>query len=79
MVWAKLIGWLAEKSCEPLDSANISAYSCLREVTSLEFLQHYLAKMGHRDLLVTHTILLASADCLYPYPRVASAAPVASF
>src|ERR1700693_2152808 len=79
MIWTKLIGRLAEESCEPLDSANISAYSCLREVTSLEFLQHYFAKMGHRNLLVTHTILLASTDCFYLYPRVASAAPAASF
>jgi len=28
---------------------------------------------------VTHTILLASADCLFLYPREASAAPAASF
>jgi hypothetical protein len=28
---------------------------------------------------VTHTILLASADCSYLYPREASAAPAASF
>src|ERR1700722_10276064 len=35
--------------------------------------------MGHGDLLVTHTILLASADCSYFYPREASAAPAASF
>src|SRR4029077_7877259 len=35
--------------------------------------------MGHRDLLVTHTILLASAECSYFYPREASAAPAASF
>src|ERR1700693_4359149 len=78
MIWTKLIGRLAEESCEPLDSANISAYSCLREVTSLEFLQHYFAKMGHRNLLVTHTILLASTDCFYLYPRVASGAPASS-
>jgi hypothetical protein len=35
--------------------------------------------MGHRDLLVTHTILLPSADRSYFYPREASAAPAASF
>jgi hypothetical protein len=64
VIQTELIGRLAEKSGEPLDSADVSAYSCLREVTSLEFLQHDFAKMGHRDLLVTHTILLASAHCL---------------
>ena len=35
--------------------------------------------MGHRDLLVTHTISPSSADCRQLYPRVASAAPAASF
>src|SRR5579862_7013975 len=35
--------------------------------------------MGHRDLLVTHTILLALPDYTCLYPREASAAPAASF
>jgi len=64
VIRTKLIGRFAEESGEPLDSADVSAYSRLREVTSLEFLQHDFAKMGHRDPLVTHKILLASADCL---------------
>ena len=41
--------WLAEESREPLDSADIGAGSCWREVTSLEFLQHHFAKTGHKD------------------------------
>src|SRR3954452_11067759 len=45
----KLIGRFAEVAGEPLDSANICACSSFREVTSLEFLQHYFAKTGHRD------------------------------
>jgi len=42
MLRTKLIGRLAEKSREPLDGADISAYSCVREVcdpqnTSMEY------------------------------------------
>jgi hypothetical protein len=75
----ELIGRLTEVAGEPLDGADVSAYSFRREVTSLEFLQHDFAKTSHRDLRVTHTIRLASADCSYFYPREASAAPAASF
>jgi hypothetical protein len=79
VIRAQLIWRLTEVARKTLDGAEVTAYSGGREVTSLEFLQHNFAKMGHRDLLVTHTILLASAHCSYFYPREASAAPAPSF
>src|SRR5687767_11859375 len=80
MFWTELVRWLAEETGEPLDSTDVGAYSRTREVASLEFLQHDLAKSGHRDLLVTRRYPESS-----PIPtareslRVASAAPAASF
>jgi len=47
MFRAELIGRFTEVAGEPLDGANIRACSSFREVTSLEFLQHYFAKTGH--------------------------------
>jgi hypothetical protein len=67
MLRTESIGRFVEESREALDSADVSAYSCLREVTSLEFLQHDFAKTGHRDLLVTRTLLLAGAERLPLY------------
>ena len=72
------------------DSADLAAVEMLRElldrvdvgpdrglgvVAPLEFLQHRLSEMGHRNLLVTHTL----PDRLERASRVASAAPAASF
>src|SRR6516225_1530050 len=68
MLRAEPIEWLVEIAREPLDSADVSAYSFCGEVTSLEFLQHDFAKSGHRDLLVTRTLLLAPEECLYLLP-----------
>ena len=33
-------------------------HDSLSVITTLEFVQHLFAKLGHRDLLVTHKILL---------------------
>src|SRR5262245_45651395 len=68
MVRAESIGRPVQVTREPLDCSDVSAYSCLREVASLEFLQHDFAKTGHRDLLVTRTLLLAREECLYLPP-----------
>lgn len=40
MIRAEPIRWLAEILREPLDSAEIAAYSFGREVTTLELFQH---------------------------------------
>jgi hypothetical protein len=31
-------------------------HDSLSAITTLEFVQHLFAKLGHRDLLVTHTL-----------------------
>ncbi len=43
MIGAESIGPFIKISCEPLDSAEIAAYSFGREVATLEFLQHQFA------------------------------------
>src|SRR4051794_32601516 len=62
LIRTQLIGRFAEVTCEALDCAEVAAYSGCRVVTTLEFLQHHFAKLGHRDLLVTHTLLPISAE-----------------
>src|SRR5215470_2819584 len=42
--------------CESFHMADVVARGTLRVMTSLELLQHDFSKMGHRDLLVTHTL-----------------------
>ena len=37
--------------CEILDCVDVRPHGILRVVTTLEFIQHQLSKMGHRDLL----------------------------
>jgi hypothetical protein len=41
--------------CKLLDRVNVSIDRGLGVVAPLEFLQHRLSEMGHRNLLVTHT------------------------
>src|SRR5215469_5771894 len=41
---------------EILDDPDVGFCGTMRVITSLEFLQHHFAKMGHRDLLVTHNL-----------------------
>src|SRR6185437_9568351 len=48
VIGAEPIRRLAEILCEPLDSAEIAAYSFRREVTTLELFQHQFAKSGHK-------------------------------
>jgi hypothetical protein len=54
----KLIGALPEERRELLDGADVTSYSIRGIVSTLEFVQHHFSKMGHRDLLVTHTLQL---------------------
>ena len=42
--------------CEPLDGLDVVLNGGLGVVAPLEFVQHRLAEMGHRNLLVTHTL-----------------------
>src|ERR1700679_1229342 len=42
---------------EGFHNLQVAIHGSLRVITTLEFLQHHLAKLGHRDLLVTHTLL----------------------
>src|ERR1700688_2250330 len=52
----KLVGWLMEMAGKFLDDPKVGFYGTLSVITALEFLQHHSAKMGHRDLLVTHNL-----------------------
>jgi len=38
---------------ELLERFNVRGYGSLRVISTLRFLQHHFAQMGHRDLLVT--------------------------
>ena len=55
-----------EVSRKIFDGVKVTIYGSLGVITTLEFLQHLLSKLGHRDLLVTHKIHLPKPDC-YPY------------
>src|SRR3974390_2225235 len=48
-VRAQAIGRAVEVLGEALDEANVTLCGSLRVMTTLEFLQHHFAKMGHRD------------------------------
>jgi hypothetical protein len=48
--------WRAvEVGGEPPDGTDVSTCGSLGVITALEFLEHPFSKLGHRDLLVTHT------------------------
>jgi hypothetical protein len=53
----ELVWPFAEMLGEPFDRLDVVLDGGLGVVTSLEFLQHRLSEMGHRNLLVTHTLL----------------------
>src|SRR5262249_35998752 len=56
LFWAKLVGRAMKILREIMDDPNVGFCGTMRVITSLEFLQHHFAKMGHRDLLVTHNL-----------------------
>ena len=62
MIGSELIGRLMEVLGEVLHDSQVPFYGTLGVITTLEFLQHLLSKLGHRDLLVTHKIHLPSRD-----------------
>src|ERR1035437_656698 len=62
MIGSELVGWLMEVLGEVLHDSQVPFYGTLSIITTLEFLQHLLSKLGHRDLLVTHKIPLPSRD-----------------
>src|SRR5215472_12697591 len=53
---AKLVGCAMKMLREIMDDPNVGFCCTMRVITTLEFLQHHFAKMGHRDLLVTHNL-----------------------
>src|SRR5208283_4921452 len=53
---AELIGRTAKVLGEPTDSVNVRLYGSLGVIAALEFFERHFSKLGHRDLLVTHTI-----------------------
>src|ERR1051325_10051027 len=63
---------------ESPDGSDISMCGSFGVITALEFLEHLFSKLGHRDLLVTHTLTGHQNLCDRP-PRVASAARAAQF
>src|SRR6185369_13724503 len=56
LLWGHLIGWSMEIPREIFDRTKISSRGSLGVIATLEFLEHLLSKMGHKDLLVTRTI-----------------------
>src|SRR5215472_1751188 len=57
---AQAIRRAVEVSSKILDGADVRAYGFCRVVTSLEFFQHYFAKSGHKDLLMTRQLTLTA-------------------
>src|SRR5215472_10696141 len=69
---------------EVTDDADVGFCGTMRVITALEFLQHFFAKLGHRDLLFCDPTYLNSLaftppDWLLLAHAKASAAPAASF
>ena len=52
----QLVGRSVEMLGEPLNRLNVVLDGRLGVVAPLEFLQHRSSEMGHRNLLVTHTL-----------------------
>jgi hypothetical protein len=56
LVRSKLIRSTAKILGEGLHNLQVALHGSLRVITTLEIFQHLFAKLGHRDLLVTHTL-----------------------
>src|SRR5271166_6640204 len=76
----QLIGGTVEVPGEVFDGANVTIDGGLRVVTTLKFFEHDLAKMGHREILLSlpATLDQLSPDCS-PTPRASVRRPTASF
>src|ERR1700756_4165055 len=78
MIGTELVRRLAEVFREPLHEAQIVPDRSRRIVTTLEFLEQHLAKVGHSNVPpVTHT--LSRPHNYSAATTVATAAPAASF
>ena len=55
-VWVELVGRRLKMPGELLDGLEVRTDGGRGVVATLEFFQHRLSKMGHRNLLVTHTL-----------------------
>src|SRR5271166_846438 len=75
----QLIGGTVEVPGEVFDGANVTIDGGLRVVTTLKFFEHDLAKMGHREILLSlpATLDQLSPDCS-PTPRASVRRPTAS-
>jgi hypothetical protein len=75
VIGSKLLGRPTEVPGKLLHRMQVRPHGVRRVVTTLEFVEHQLAKMGHRKiLLVTQTLNPAPA---YPATNAASAASAA--
>jgi hypothetical protein len=73
VVRSKLLRWTAEIPGEVLNRVDVRPHGVRRVVTALKFVEHQLAKMGHRGiLLVTHTL---NPTTTHTATTAASAAP----
>ena len=52
----ELIGRAMKVTGKGLHYFQVAFHRSLRAITTLEFPQHHFSKLGHRDLLVTHTL-----------------------
>src|SRR6267154_5910954 len=68
-----------EMAGEFLDDPDVGFYGTLSIITSLEFLQHHSAKMGHKDTSCDHNLSPCQATIARFTSREASAAPAAWF
>jgi len=53
---SKLIRGTMKVLGEGLHNLQVALHGSLRVITALELFQHRCTKLGHRDLLVTHTL-----------------------
>jgi hypothetical protein len=53
---AKLVWGSVKVPREIADDSSVGFCGTMGVITTLELLQHHFAKMGHRDLLVTHNL-----------------------
>src|SRR5215467_696645 len=74
----ELVRCLMEIPRELADDANVGGCGTMRVIKSLEFFQHFVAQLGHRDLHFLRPNLSQSATNDAPEHAVASAAPAAS-
>src|SRR5260370_42549935 len=71
---AQAIWGAVEVSSKILDCADVGTCGMLSVITSLEFFQHYFAKMGHRNTSCDPHLHQAIEQPMLPTSREASAA-----